>query len=114
MKTDLSNFWLMFGYPAPIVEFKFHPERRWRFDFAWEDKKIAVEVQGGIFIRGAHARGAYIVKSQEKYNHAALMGWRIFYFQPKEFNNGIAVEILDRVFGIQRNVEEGKAVFRHG
>jgi len=102
MKTDLSSFWLMFGYPAPKLEFKFHPDRRWRFDFAWEEKKIAIEVQGGLFIGGAHSRGAYIVKSQEKYNNAALMGWRIFYFQPKEFNNGIATEILDQVFGIQR------------
>ena len=103
MKTDLSNFSLMFGYPVPKVEYKFHPDRRWRFDWGWPDLKIAVECQGGLFIRGAHARGAYIVKSQEKYNYAALMGWRIFYFQPKEFNNGVAVDILDQVFGVKRN-----------
>jgi hypothetical protein len=103
MKQDLSNFWMMFGYPPPILEYKFCETRRWRFDFSWPDRKIAVEVQGGLFIRGAHARGAYIVKSQEKYNHAALMGWRIFYFQPKEFDNGVAVEILDQIFGIKRS-----------
>ncbi len=102
LKSDLYNFWSMFGYPPPMVEFKFHPNRRWRFDFCWPDKLIALEVQGGLFIRGAHSRGAYIVKSQEKYNHAALMGWRIFYFQPKEFNDGTAIEILDQVFGIKR------------
>jgi very-short-patch-repair endonuclease len=105
MKTNLSNFWKNFGYPEPVPEFKFHPNRRWRFDFAWPDKMIAVEVEGGIFIGGGHSRPKFIVKDMEKYNHAALLGWTVYRFQPKEFNNGEVVEILDQVFGIERKYD---------
>lgn len=105
MKTDLSNFWKTFGYPDPVTEFRFHPERKWRFDFAWPDAKIAVEIEGGIFIGGGHSRPKWIVKDMEKYNAATLLGWKVFRFQPKEFNNGWVVEWLDQVFGVQRAIE---------
>ncbi len=36
------------GLPKPAREYRFHRERRWRFDFAWPDYKVAVEVEGGI------------------------------------------------------------------
>ena len=34
----------------PVIEFKFHPARKWRFDLCLEDHKIAVEVEGVIII----------------------------------------------------------------
>ena len=46
-----------FGIAEPVYEYKFHPTRRWRFDLAWPDKKVAVEVQGGIFVAAALALG---------------------------------------------------------
>jgi hypothetical protein len=104
-KNNLEDFWRLFGYPEPQKEFRFHPERKWRFDFAFPDRKIAVEVQGGLFIGGAHARPTFIVQSYEKMNNAMLLGWKVFQFQPKEFNNGIAVEILDQIFGVQRYLD---------
>ena len=41
--------------PTPEREYKFHPSRRWRFDFAWPALylRIAVEVEGAIFVAGA-------------------------------------------------------------
>lgn len=66
--------------PAPRCEVLFHPLRRWRFDFAWHDRMIAAEVEGGIFIRGRHASPAGFIKDAEKYNTAALLGWRVFRF----------------------------------
>lgn len=58
-------------------ELKFHPERKWRFDYAFPDYMIALEVEGGTFSRGRHTRGAGYEKDIEKYNEATIMGWRV-------------------------------------
>lgn len=52
----------------------------WLFDFAWPDWKIAVEIQGGAFIRGGHNRGMGQQRDFEKHNHATLEGWRVLFF----------------------------------
>jgi hypothetical protein len=72
------------GLPLPTPEYRFHPDRRWRFDFAWEKQQVAVEVQGGIWTRGRHTRGAALLKEWEKLNTAATLGWRILYCQPDD------------------------------
>ena len=59
-------------------EYRFHPTRRWRFDFADPETKVAVEIDGGAFIGGRHTRGVGFVKDQEKLNTATSMGWRVF------------------------------------
>jgi hypothetical protein len=70
--------------PLPILEWRFDPVRAWRFDFAWPDSKLALEVQGGLFVRGAHVRGAALVREHNKRNAAAMQGWRILYVEPKD------------------------------
>lgn len=71
------------GIPLPERELKFHQpndgekKRQWRFDFAWPDKKIAVELEGGVFTGGRHTTGAGYSKDAEKYNIAVLQGWKI-------------------------------------
>jgi hypothetical protein len=70
--------------PEPAFEHRFYPPRRWRFDLAWPDHKIALEVQGGIWTRGRHTRGAALLKEWEKLNTAACDGWRILYCQPDD------------------------------
>lgn len=72
------------GLPYCVPEFTFCDGRRWRFDFAFPDDRVAVEVQGGIFIQGRHSRGAALLKEWEKLNHAAMLGWRVMYCQPKD------------------------------
>ncbi len=69
------------GLPAPRPEYRFDSDRQFRFDFAWLEQKVALEVQGGIFARlpGGHNRGAQIRREHEKWNLAALAGWRILY-----------------------------------
>src|SRR5690606_15609007 len=65
------------GVPEPQREFRFHPTRKWRFDFAWPDAMIAVEVEGAVFSGGRHSRGAGMVADMNKYNTAALLGWTV-------------------------------------
>lgn len=66
------------GLPQAVREHRFHPVRKWRFDLAYPDRKIAFEYEGGIFSGGAHTRGKHFKSDCEKYNTAALMGWRVF------------------------------------
>lgn len=86
----------MAGYLCPSTSF--HPTRKWRFDYAWPDVKIALEIQGGIFRGGRHARPAGYVKDMEKMNNAQLLGWRVFQVLPSDLTSGIATELLKEVF----------------
>lgn len=63
--------------PAPEREVRFHPVRRWRFDFAWPSRKLAVEIDGATWSGGRHSRGAGIERDAEKYSTAAATGWRV-------------------------------------
>lgn len=63
--------------PLPVREATFHPTRKWRFDFSWPDRKLAVEVEGGIWTQGRHNRGAGFAGDVAKLNEATLMGWRV-------------------------------------
>lgn len=66
------------GLPAPVREYRFHPPRRFRFDFAWPALKIAVECEGGVWTDGRHVRGRGFLGDCEKYNLATRDGWRVF------------------------------------
>lgn len=74
--------------PAPITEHVFaKPDRKWRFDYCWPDAKLAIEKQGGIFVRGKHSRGVGQLKDFEKLNHAILRGWRVLQFTPAQLHD---------------------------
>ena len=60
-----------------VPEYRFHPTRKWRLDFAWPQYLIGVEIEGGIWHRGRHNRPAGFIEDCRKYNEAALMGWTI-------------------------------------
>lgn len=85
------------GLPVPVRELKFHPARRWRFDFAFVDEKIAVEVEGGVFSGGRHTRGSGFVKDCEKYNEATRLGWRVFRVTGDMIKTGYALRLLESV-----------------
>ncbi len=57
--------------------------RAWRFDFAWLDQKVAVEMEGGVFTGGDHTRGKGFDKDTEKYNAATTLGWRVLRYTIK-------------------------------
>lgn len=88
------------GLPAPQLEYKFHETRKWRFDFAFPMAKVALEVQGGIFIHGAHSRGAQMKKDWEKYNTAAAMGWRILQVEPRDLCTVNTAKLVKECIGL--------------
>lgn len=78
----VAAFFASYGLQFPVFEHVFAPPRKWRFDLAWTTAKVAVEVQGGIWTRGRHNRGAAMLREWEKLNTAASLGWRVLYVQP--------------------------------
>jgi very-short-patch-repair endonuclease len=76
-------------------EYRFHPERRWRFDYAWPSAKVAVECDGGIYTQGRHSRGPGQEADNEKLNKAATLGWVVLRFGPKAIKSGEAVGVIE-------------------
>ena len=83
------------GLPAPIAEMRFHPARRWRFDFAWPDHRVAIEIEGGVWTAGRHTRGQGFLSDIEKYNAAAELGWRLLRYPPGR----VDIDQVARVLG---------------
>lgn len=83
--------------PRPVPEHRFHPVRLWRFDYAWIDQRIALEVEGGIFIQGRHSRGVGMQGDFEKYNEAAVLGWRIIKCTPKDLFTNNTIKLIQRI-----------------
>lgn len=77
-------------------EYRFHPTRRWRFDFAWRVEGVAVEIEGGTYVNGRHTRGEGFARDCEKYNAAAILGWKVLRFTEKEVNDWSAIETLQQ------------------
>jgi very-short-patch-repair endonuclease len=80
--------------PEPIREYPAIKGRKFRFDFAWLERKLLVEVNGGTYTKGAHSTGAGIARDYEKANLAQLAGWRVLTFDGKSVKSGEAVEVI--------------------
>ena len=79
-------------------EYKFHPKRRWRLDFAWVDQKIGVEVEGGIWLpRSGHNTGVGISRDVEKGNSLTLLGWKLIRVTGKMIKSGEALNIIESI-----------------
>ena len=66
------------GLPAPVQEFAFAaPQRKWRADWAWPDRLVLMEIEGAVWVRGRHTRGAGYEKDMEKHNAGQLLGYRL-------------------------------------
>lgn len=77
-----------------VKEFRFHPKRLWRFDYAIPDRKIALEVEGGVWTNGRHTRSQGFLGDMEKYNTATLMGWRVLRTTPTELYKLKTIEMI--------------------
>lgn len=103
-----------------IREYRFDDKRRWRFDFAFPEWKVAIEIEGGIFRvrcgdckgkgflgkkrctgcagqgfrQGRHTRGKGFEKDCEKYNEAVLQGWRVIRLTPRMLDDLVYLKRL--------------------
>lgn len=69
-------------------------KRKWRFDYAIPNEKIALEVDGGVWVGGRHTTGSGFTKDVEKFNTAAALGWLVFKCTPSTKSRTEALEAI--------------------
>lgn len=95
-RAQFVAYCLAAGLTAPEAEHHFKAGRRWRFDWAWPERRVALEVEGGVWTEGRHTRGAGFLGDMAKYNEAALLGWRILRCTPSEMYEPATLFLLLR------------------
>jgi len=116
--------------PPAVPELRFAKSigRQWRFDVAFPDFMLAVEIEGIVprqlweaklegggpvtvngYVRnvtsvertfvvfGRHASVTGLIEDMEKYNTAAMLGWTVIRFPPKQIKPLTAIEMIQRV-----------------
>jgi len=79
--------------------------REWRFDFAWKQLAIAVEIEGLVVRRiggqivtmGRHANPEGFREDCRKYAAAALLGWTVLRFEQDMVTKGEAIALTQRL-----------------
>lgn len=79
LEQTFIHYWRLLAtdQPEPTPEHKFMAKRRFRFDFAFVGQKLAIEIEGGTWMRGRHNRAQGFEQDCSKYNLAVLEGWRV-------------------------------------
>jgi hypothetical protein len=88
--------------PIHTREFRFCEHRRWKSDYCWiiGDKKVLLEVEGGVFSQGRHTRGTGYTQDCEKYNEASLLGYTVLRVTKEHLLNGKAIEWVKRALNV--------------
>ena len=127
-KTDYKAIFLnhlkFAGLPQPthgqgceLPEFQFHETRKWRFDFAWPEKMIAVEYQGINWQpksdnKSGHQSISGLIRDCEKFTEASLAGWTLILITAESVNSGQAVGWIERAlkFRTSKTGAEGRGM----
>lgn len=83
------------GVATPEREHRFLPDRRFRFDLAWPDRRVAVEIEGGTWVEGRHSRGKGYEADCEKQCLAVIAGWRLLRVTGDMVTDGRALRFVE-------------------
>jgi hypothetical protein len=73
----------------------------WRFDFAWPDLLVALEIEGSLR-RGRHTSPKGFTEDCRKYNAATLLGWRVYRVTGDMVHSGDAINLVARALELAR------------
>lgn len=107
--VDLSHYFLAAGLPVPVAEYKFHPERKFRFDYAWLPYMVCLEIEGATWTNGRHVRGRGYAADCEKYNLAGILGWLVIRATTEQVQSGEAFQwVRDAILSRAEKMDDGK------
>jgi len=81
------------GFPVFTREFKIFEDRHFRFDFAWPNLKLLVDLNGNH-----HLDPTNYTRDCEKYALATIAGWRVLIFSSKMVRNDLAYSLIVKFF----------------
>ena len=91
--------WRVLAGPELVKEFRFHPVRKWRADFAHLPSRTLIEIEGGIYVNGRHNRAGGFAADLKKFLEAALAGWRVVRLGPNELTANYVGRLVSMVSG---------------
>ncbi len=68
--------------------------RRWRFDLAYPEHLLAIEIEGGSFSQGRHLRGKPFEADCIKYAVAQMLGWKVLRVNNHMVEDGRALTLI--------------------
>ena len=104
LEHELARQILLLRLPEPEREYRFHPVRKWRCDFAWPDLKVLVEVEGATWSGGRHVTGSGFESDCIKYNEAQLLGFAVYRFTGNMVSDGRAIDYIEKALSVSHGV----------
>ena len=89
-----------------LKEYRFHSTRLWRFDYAIPQLKIAIEIDGGVWIQGRHNSPKGYIADLEKFNEAAALGWVVLKFTPQQQYTRQAFDVISRAVNYAKHLQQ--------
>lgn len=74
-------------------------EKGWkdyRYDVAFPEKRVAVEINGSVWQKGGHNTGKGLIRDYDKLNQAQLLGWQVYVFTPDQVKSGHAISVIEQ------------------
>ena len=95
LENRFATLWDAIGGPELVREYRFDKSRRWRADFAWEEARLLIEIEGGVWNRGRHLTPRGFMNDAEKYLAATLQGWAVIRLVDSMLTPDTIKQILD-------------------
>lgn len=93
LENSFLTTWVLLypNLPLPVRQYKFLPDRKFLWDFAWVEDLLAVEIQGGSFMaKSGHNTALGQARDCEKQRLAVAAGWRVLPYNSVDMKDVIA------------------------
>jgi len=93
-------------------EYQFHAVRRWKFDYAFIEKRVALEIEGLVRHAGhgsgksRHTTNAGYTEDCVKYSTAASMGWLVIRVTEEMILDGTAIRLFCEALRLRKHAPE--------